>query len=371
MRVLGAIACSILGATIFSVVLAAAHWEGRVGATESVIFGLIAVVGFLIMWFGYRLQRSVAFLILDVAIAGLLLGLIYPAFRNAAAPIMQAVTRSRIADVSNALAAYAKKHDGSYPKAQTIDDLAKQLEPTYIQRMPRDDVWLNALRYEVWTTPDALAPDHYAIASAGKNGKFEERSLRLYKFGPTSDFDCDIVMSDGKWIAYPEGPQAFGGPAVVPAKDPKALFDQATSLYRQEHYGAAIPLFEEFLKKNPNHALANARVGISLAEIERYRESVPYLEKAIALEPTDWQSRSGLGLVYEKLGRAEEGIEWERKAAALQPENPEVLNNLGWVLLRAKHNKEALEVFEHTVRLAPSVKLYRENLKLARSAPAE
>src|SRR5258708_5885442 len=133
MRVLGAIVCSVLGATIFSVVLAAAHWQGRVRVTESVVFGLIAVVGFVIMQFGYRLQKSLAILILDLAIVALLLGLIYPAFRNMAAPMMQAVTQSRIADVSNALVAYAKSHE-SYPKAQTIEDLAKQLEPTYIKR---------------------------------------------------------------------------------------------------------------------------------------------------------------------------------------------------------------------------------------------
>jgi len=276
-----------------------------------------------------------------------------------------------MADVSNALIAYAKAHDDSYPQAGTIDDLARQLEPTYIKRVSRDDVWLNALRYEVWTTPDALAPDHFAIGSAGKNGKFEERSLRDYTYGPTSDFDCDIVLSDGKWIAFPEGPQAFGGPAVRPEKDPKALFDQATSLYRQEHYGAAIPLFEEFLKKNPNDALANARLGISLCDVERYRDSIPYLEKAIALDATDYQSRSNLGLVYEKLGKPEEGIEWERKAVALQPDNPSVLNNLGWVLLQAKHNSEARKVLERTVRLAPGVKQYRENLERARSASAE
>src|SRR5438067_8154605 len=125
------------------------------------------------------LQHSFGLLIQDGTMIGLPLGLIYTARRNAAAPIMQAVTRSRVQEVSNALAAYAKAH-GSYPQARTIDDLAKQLEPTYIQRMPRDDVWLNALRYEVWTTPDAVAPDHYAIASAGKNRKFERSSLRLY-----------------------------------------------------------------------------------------------------------------------------------------------------------------------------------------------
>jgi tetratricopeptide (TPR) repeat protein len=370
MRPIAAIACSILGATFFSVVLAAAHWLGRIRVIDSVILGLIAVVGFWIMLFGYRLQKSVAIVILDVVMVAFLLGLIYPALRNAAAPIMQAVTRSRVQDVSNALAAYAKAHR-SYPQAQTIDDLARQLEPTYISRMPRDDVWLNALRYEVWTTPDAAAPDHYAIASAGKNGKFERTSLRLYPSGPTSDFDCDIVMSDGKWIAYPEGPQAYGGPAVRPEKDPKALFDQATSLYRQEHYTAAIPLFEEFLKKNPNDALANARLGVSLCDVDRHRDSIPYLEKAIALDPTDYQSRSNLGLAFEKLGKPEDGIAWERKAVALQPNNPVVLNNLGWVLLRAKHRTEALEVFERTVRLSPGVKLYRENLERARSAPAE
>src|SRR5260370_35622939 len=145
MRPIAAIACSILGATFFSVVLAAAHWLGRIRIIDSVMLGLMAVVGFLIMAFGYRLQKSVAILLLDVVMVALLLGLIYPAVRNAAAPIMKAGTRSRVQDVSNALAAYTKP-PGSYPQAKTIDDLARQLEPTYISRMPRGALWLNPWR---------------------------------------------------------------------------------------------------------------------------------------------------------------------------------------------------------------------------------
>jgi Flp pilus assembly protein TadD len=150
--------------------------------------------------------------------------------------------------------------------------------------------------------------------------------------------------------------------------DPKALFDQATAVYRADRFGDAIPLFEQYLRTNPNDALANARIGICLGQLERLPESMPYLKKASALDPTDYQSRSNLGLVYEKLGRPEEGIDWERQADRIKPNDAAVLNNLGWVLLRSRHYDEAIPILERAVRLAPNENRYRVNLKEARKA---
>lgn len=148
----------------------------------------------------------------------------------------------------------------------------------------------------------------------------------------------------------------------------KAKFGEATRLYRAGRFGEAVPLFDEYLKTNPNDALANARIAICLGELGHLQAAVPYAKKAIDLDPSDYQSRSNLGLIYEKLNRPEEGIEWERQADRIKPNDPEVLNNLGWVLMRAGHNSEAAGIFERAIQLAPNVALYRENLNRARSA---
>lgn len=163
---------------------------------------------------------------------------------------------------------------------------------------------------------------------------------------------------------------AYFHPIVRSEKTTTALFNDATSLYRADRFSEAIALFERYLGKNPNDALANARIAVCLGQLGRLQESIPYLQKAIALDPADYQSRSNLGLVYEKLSRPEEGLGWARQADKIKPNDPAVLNNLGWVLWRAGHDGEAVTVFQRAVRLAPNVKLYRENLEKARKDAA-
>ena len=106
-------------------------------------------------------------------------------------------------------------------------------------------------------------------AGAGRDWKWEKRSLREYTERATTNFDCDIVFSDGTFVTYPEGVQTDHTNWPAPQQttttpvDPKALFEQATSLYRSDHFNEAIPVFEQYLQKNPNDALANARIGMS------------------------------------------------------------------------------------------------------------
>jgi hypothetical protein len=321
--------------------------------------------GFILIIAGFRLARWGA-IVVDATVFLYFL-YIYPSVWTSHGRSLQKRTMADMRTLVTALEARAADTN-EYPRVRTVDDLAPLLEPTYIKRMPKTDGWGNPWRYESW------GADHYAIGSGGRDRKFEKASLRQYSRASTSGWDGDLVFRDGEWISWPEGvPQvedrATNPPPVI-STDPKTLFDQATALYKSDHYNEAIPMFEQYLKSNPNDALANARIGICLGQVGRLRESIPYLQKAIAADPTDYQSRSNLGLVYEKLNRPEEGIEWERKAEAIKPNDPAVLNNLGWVLLRSGHAAEAVTVFQRAVRLAPNEKLYRENLEKAKKDAA-
>jgi hypothetical protein len=111
------------------------------------------------------------------------------------------------------------------------------------------------LRFESWRTPDAQAADHHAIASGGKDRKFEKRSLRDYSERGTTDVDCDIVFRDGKFISYPAELQVKE--TAQKPSDPDSLFKEATSLYWSQQYDRAIPLFINYLKDRPHDALAN------------------------------------------------------------------------------------------------------------------
>jgi hypothetical protein len=67
----------------------------------------------------------------------------------------------------------------SFPKAQSIGELASSLIPKYAPTVPQQDGWGHAFRYEI-----SADGQHYRITSAGLDGKF--------------DTDDDIVFSDGR-----------------------------------------------------------------------------------------------------------------------------------------------------------------------------
>jgi len=112
---------------------------------------------------------------------------------------------ARATDVNqyNAAAAFST---GDFTQV-TAATLALQLEPTYVRTFPRRDGWNN--EWEFGTDQDfprasgGLAAQRYYIRSYGKNGTADTITE-----GRTTDFDCDIVYSNGSFIAYPEGAQA-------------------------------------------------------------------------------------------------------------------------------------------------------------------
>ena len=74
-------------------------------------------------------------------------------------------------------------------------DLAAALEPTYMKSVPRKDAW--GTGFAGGSTISA-----YSIESYGKNQTDDGDAD-----GATNKFDCDIIYSNGTFLAYPEGVQ--------------------------------------------------------------------------------------------------------------------------------------------------------------------
>ena len=369
-----AVLLGIAGALVTGITLVVAHWLtfAHITTTESIVAGVVAATGMAMMMVAWQSARGVAIVVELFFLALVVAGYSVLLRATSRSPVKR--TMADLRSIATALEARSKD-TMDYPRARDINDLAHYLEPTYIRQLPREDGFRNEFRYEAWQIdPHMPGPDHYALASAGHDWLWENNSLRAYAQRLTESSDCDIVYSDGAFIEYPatEGEwQSSKAAASWPsaqqaATDPKAIFDEATALYRSDHFSDAVPLFQKYLDTAPNDALANARIGICLGELNRLQAALPYLMKASALDATDYQSRSNLALIYEKLNRPEEGIDWARQADKIKPNDAAVINNLGWVLLRAGHRDEAIAQFERAVRLAPDEKLYRENLNRAR-----
>src|SRR5438046_487611 len=86
----------------------------------------------------------------------------------------------------------------------SADDLNTYLAPTYVKTFPTKDGWGNGYVFGADLAWGAVtAAQTYAIVSYGKDGKLEGAAPH----SPTTNFDCDIIYSNGTFLEYPEGVQ--------------------------------------------------------------------------------------------------------------------------------------------------------------------
>jgi choline-sulfatase len=180
-----------------------------------------------------------------------------------------------------------------------------------------------------------------------------------------------------------------GGSAPVVRKDaPRpadmtSLFpviDAASSLFVQERYAEAIPLFRQVLARDPHNldaalrlatahstlgheaeALAafkqaasiaprspDARLYLALhyARGKNWAEAVPTLERIVAEQPERLAAVEGLALVRRKQGRLEEAIQLLQRANALRTPSAAELEDLGELAMEAGKTTVAIDAFE-------------------------
>jgi general secretion pathway protein G len=152
-------------------------------------------------------------LLIVIAIIGILAAIAIPNLLNAVQRGKQKRTMSDMRSIATAVEAYAVDLNyyplatscATYPYTAAptaIDDSSWTLiSPTYIGNPPRRDGWSNLLGYV-----RSVDGNNYLIASRGRDGAagaFAAPAL----CGTTTNFNDDIVYSDGTFIQWPEGPQ--------------------------------------------------------------------------------------------------------------------------------------------------------------------
>ena len=87
----------------------------------------------------------------------------------------------------------------------TGDDLTAGLAPTYIKTLPTKDGWGNLYRFRAQFAWNATATpaQEYLIWSPAKDTTFEGTPAG----GATTNFNSDILYSNGSFVQYPEGVQ--------------------------------------------------------------------------------------------------------------------------------------------------------------------
>jgi type II secretion system protein G len=144
-------------------------------------------------------------LLIVVAIIGILAAIAIPNLLTAMARSKQKRTMADMRTIATAWEAratdinkYSAAGACSLPtSSSTPSDMGGILSPTYIKVLPPHDGWNNDWEYRVGS-------QSYAIISYGKDGT---KNSSYGTCGPTTNFDCDIVYSEGTFLIYPDGVQ--------------------------------------------------------------------------------------------------------------------------------------------------------------------
>jgi type II secretory pathway pseudopilin PulG len=151
-------------------------------------------------------------LLIVVAIIGILAAIAVPNLLNALGRARQKRTMADLRTIATAWEARAtdlSKYSAaganiSWPTiGSDISTVTVLLTPTYTSKIPLYDGWQTAFRI-------GYTVDSYAIASYGadkSSGTPGAGSTSISQPVTTGNFDCDIVISEGNFVIYPEGVQ--------------------------------------------------------------------------------------------------------------------------------------------------------------------
>ncbi len=149
-------------------------------------------------------------LLIVVAIIGIIVAIAIVNMINAIQRGKQKRSMAEMKSISTALEAYATDRN-FYPAAAgftlpsglslptaTLGTAEEQLSPTYIRITPLSDGWNSWYLYGT-----GASRSDYAVRSAGADGVPQTSP----NFGPTTDFNADIILVDGAFVQFPDGAQ--------------------------------------------------------------------------------------------------------------------------------------------------------------------
>jgi type II secretion system protein G len=145
-------------------------------------------------------------LLIVVAIIGILAAIAIP---NLLTAMQRAKQKRSMADMRTIATAWeARATDvnkytaaGAFLPSNTVAQatMDTMLAPTYMKALVKNDGWGNAFIYAT----DALGQT-YSISSYGRDGAAGTAPTATTT---TTNFDCDIIYSQGQFLQYPEGVQ--------------------------------------------------------------------------------------------------------------------------------------------------------------------
>jgi predicted CXXCH cytochrome family protein len=140
---------------------------------------------------------------------------------------------------------------------------------------------------------------------------------------------------------------------------PEFYFELANAYSRANQHEAAIPYYEEALRREPRYAMARQHYAEALARAGRPTDAAKALEASTL---RDAGTLNALGAAYLSLGQIDRALATLRLAPGGDSAIPEIYVNLGIALSRGGDVTAAAAAFHEALRISPSSTAAHSNL---------
>jgi tetratricopeptide (TPR) repeat protein len=148
---------------------------------------------------------------------------------------------------------------------------------------------------------------------------------------------------------------ALGAPLFVNPKPKEDLvfYNLALVYQKMGNTAKAVQNYKNAYSANPNDFLSCINLGNLAAKEKRWTEALEWYEKAEAIESKAEGVYVNIGSAYVALGKYDEAEKAFDRAFTINPENVEALHNKAILLAMKKQYRDALEINERVLQLAP------------------
>jgi tetratricopeptide (TPR) repeat protein len=148
---------------------------------------------------------------------------------------------------------------------------------------------------------------------------------------------------------------ALGAPLFVNPgpKEDLVYYNLGLVYQRMGNTVLAAQNYKNAFAANPNDFLSCINLGNISADQKRWDEALSWYKKAETIESRAEGVHVNIGNAYVALGKYEEAEQAFDRAFAINPENIEALHNKAILLAMKKMYREALEINERVLQLAP------------------
>ena len=223
---------------------------------------------------------------------------------------------------------------------------------------------LRAVRLEDWKFIMAPTPELYDLKtdpaesqnlSLRQNSKAAELEKHIWEIaGPRASLgklDRKPVSGDTlralQSLGYASGGTRRDLRIDLSGPDPKAHVDilraleDASAHMNHDRFGAAVPLLEKALGKDPTDPAIYGHLGICYQKLQQFQKAAQLYEKAIQNNADTDQIHAELGEVYVRLGNLQEAVNAMERAAEMNLTNLQNLVNMATAYLQMGRLVEA------------------------------